>query len=133
MAISLMMTMVSKMAISEFRLELCINFLIQSKKELVQALINLGSEVFECNESNLCQETRPLDLINHVDDQKINGLSFENFGMIIAIYSMNDKIRRSRFFEEIFLLAFIYINIVLGISVFALSNIKINFLERELN
>lgn len=64
-----------------------------------------------------------------VNAQKIDGLSFETFGIVIVSFSVNNEASRSQFFGEIFLIAMVSINIVLGKSFFILSNIKINCLE----
>ena len=47
--------------------------------------------------------------------------------MIIASFSVEDKEKKSRFFEKMFLLANINIDIALRISFFTLSNDKIDF------
>lgn len=68
-----------------------------------------------------------------VGAQKIDGLIFEIFEIVIAFFSTDDRVERSRFFEKTFLLADISIDIALGILFLTLNNVKINFLERELN
>lgn len=46
---------------------------------------------------------------------------------------MEDKDRRSHFFEEIFLLADISMDVTFGMSFFTLSNVEINFTDQKLN
>lgn len=45
------------------------------------------------------------------------------FGMVIASFLVDDKNRKSHFFEKTFLLADINMNIVFGISFLTLSNV----------
>lgn len=53
--------------------------------------------------------------------------------MLIASFLIDDKVKKLRLFEKIFLLTNISMNIALGIPFFTLKNAKINFLKRELN
>ena len=53
--------------------------------------------------------------------------------MVIASFLIEYKDKKSRFFEETFLLASFSINIVLKILFLTLSNIKINFIGQNLN
>lgn len=55
-----------------------------------------------------------------VGAQKIDGFKLNSFGMIIAFFSVEDKEERSRFFEEIFLLADISMDNALGMLFFTL-------------
>ena len=61
-----------------------------------------------------------------VDAQKINSSKQNIFGIIIASFSVEDKEKKSRFFEETFLLADISIDIALRTSFFTLSNDEID-------
>ena len=63
-----------------------------------------------------------------VGAQKINSSKLDTFGMVIASFSMEDKKERSHFFEEIFLLANISIDITLKMAFFTLSNDEIDFI-----
>lgn len=63
----------------------------------------------------------------------IDGLSFRTWKIVIAALSINDKVSRSQFFKETFLIANINMNIILEISFLTLSNVEIYYLERELN
>ena len=64
-----------------------------------------------------------------VNTQKTDGLKLDTFDMIIASFSLEDKERKSRFFEETFLLADISIYISLNIFFFTLRNIEIDFIN----
>lgn len=59
-------------------------------------------------------------------------MSLEKFEIVIALLEEEDKDKKSRFFEKIFLLTNLNINIVLAMLLFNLNNIKINFLELKL-
>ena len=52
--------------------------------------------------------------------------------MVIALFSMEDKEKKSHFFEETFLLANISMNIALEMFFFTLSNVKINFIDCQI-
>lgn len=64
-----------------------------------------------------------------VSTQKINGFRLVTFDMVIALFSMEDKKRKSRFFEESFLLADISINIALDMPFLTLTNDEIEFIS----
>lgn len=53
--------------------------------------------------------------------------------MIIISFLIEDKVGKSRFFEEIFLIVDINMDIKLGMLNFTLSSIEINFLEQKLS
>lgn len=141
MATSLSITMASKEIISklpdlqkpilELQLVLYIYYLVQFKEKLVQAFINLGSErnairlIFAKKLGLWIQKTE-------VDTQKIGGSSLEIFEIVIVSFSMDNKASKPWFFEEIFLIANIIIDIVLDISFLMLSNAEINFLKQNL-
>ena len=55
-----------------------------------------------------------------VDTQKIDGSKLDTFDIVIAFFSMKDKEKRSHFFEEIFLLANISMDIALDMTFFTL-------------
>lgn len=60
-------------------------------------------------------------------------MTLKTFGIVIAVFSINDKGKKSQFFKKAFFLADIIIDIVLEIPFFTLSNSEINFLKWELN
>lgn len=67
-----------------------------------------------------------------MDVQKIDGSSLETYKMIIALFFVDDKDIKIRFFEKIFLLADITINDVFVMLFFTLNNIEVKFNKREL-
>lgn len=59
--------------------------------------------------------------------QKIDSLPLESYGMVLASFSLQDSLRRIRFFEEIFLLTDTNMEVVLEMSFLSLSNVNIEF------
>ena len=57
--------------------------------------------------------------------QKIDDSTLKTFGMVLASFQVEDKLRRARFFQETFLLANFSIKVVLEISFLTLSNANI--------
>lgn len=68
-----------------------------------------------------------------IDDntQKIDYSRLEIFGLVITFVVVDNKDKKFRFFEEVFLLANINIGITFKIFFLILSNIKIEFNNRE--
>ena len=111
----------------------CIHYPIRFKKSevQVQALLDSGSEVNAMTPgyaSKLGLKVRPTD----VGAQKIDGSTLETFGMVLASFQVEDKLGRTRYFQETFLLADISVEVVLGMPFLTLSNADIQFAEKEL-
>ena len=111
----------------------CIRYLIRFKKSKVQvqALLDSGSEVNAMTPgyaSKLGLKVRPTD----VGAQKIDGSTLETFGMVLASFQVEDKLGRTRYFQETFLLADISVEVVLGMPFLTLSNADIQFAKKEL-
>ena len=112
----------------------CIHYPVQftdTNETQVQALIDLGSEV---NAMTLTYASR-LGLWVHRTDmrtQKIDGSILETFGMILTSFQVEDKLGRTRFFQETFLLADIRTEVVLGMPFLTPSNADVQFIEKEL-
>ena len=64
--------------------------------------------------------------------QKIDGSHLETFGMVIASFSLQDKLGKVRFFQETFLVTDTRIEVVLEMFFLTLGNADIRFAEREL-
>ena len=62
-----------------------------------------------------------------VDAQKIDSSKLDIFGIVIALFSIEDKEEKSRFFEEIFLLADISMDITVRMFFYILSNVEVDF------
>ena len=87
----------------------------------IQALIDSGSEVNAMTQAY----TSRLGLWachTNVGAQKIDGSTLQTFGMVLANFRMEDKLGRTRFFQETFLLANISAEVVLGMLFLTLSN-----------
>lgn len=67
----------------------------------------------------------------NIGTQKIDNNGLETYEMVFALFQMNNKDRKSHFFEETFLLADININVAFGMFFFTLSNVKVNCNNRK--
>ena len=97
----------------------------------VRALLDLGSEV------NAMTPTFALKLglkvcFTDVGAQKIDRSTFQTFGMVLASFQVEDKLGWARFFQELFLLADITVEVVLGMLFLILNNADVSFSERKL-
>lgn len=100
--------------------------LMQFGKYLIKVLIDSNGKI------NVMQSsfTRKLGLYIRKTDvgaQKIDGSRLEIFTMVIAFFLIEDKDERSRFFEKIFPLADIGLDVVLGMLFLTWSNVKVQF------
>ena len=112
----------------------CIYYPVQFKdtdKPLVQALIDSGSEVNAIHPSFVKQLGLLIRPIN-VRAQKIDGITLDTHGIVVAVFSVEDKANRVKFFEEIFLVANFSPEVVLGMSFLTLSGADVDFSGREL-
>ena len=62
---------------------------------------------------------------NDIRAQKIDSSTFKTFGMVLASFQVENKLRRARFFQESFLLAHTSVEVVLGMLFLTLSNADI--------
>ena len=97
----------------------------------VLALFNLGSEV---NAMHLAfvEKLGFVVQTTNVDAQKIDGITFETYGMMLVAFSVIDLANRVRFFEETFLVANVSPDVVLEMPFLILSGADIDFSKREL-
>ena len=111
----------------------CIRYPVRFKKDQddTQALIDSGSEVNAMNPAYAKKLGLRVRQTN-VGAQKIDGSHLETFGMVIASFSLQDKLGKVRFFQETFLVADTRIEVVLGMPFLTLGNADIRFAEREL-
>ncbi len=103
----------------------CIRYPVTFKDQ-TQALLDSGSKVnimSQAFEQQLGLKIRK----TNVGAQKINGTILETYGMVVSTFSVSDKDRRERFFEESFLLADISPDIVLGMPFLTMNNTDVNF------
>ena len=68
----------------------------------------------------------------NVGAQKIDGSTFQTFEIVFASFQVEDKLGKARFFQEIFLLADISTEVVLGILFLTFSNADVQFKKKEL-
>ena len=111
----------------------CIRYPIQFRKDKddIQALLNSGSEVNAMNPTYAKKLGLRVRQTN-VGAQKIDGSHLNTFGMVIAGFSLQDKLGKVRFFQETFLVADTRMEVVLGMSFLTLNNADIRFAERGL-
>ena len=105
--------------------------IFRKKPMSMSAFLNLGSEVNAIHPTfarKLGLPIRPTD----VGAQKIDGTMLNTFGMVVKSFSVTDKGNWVRFFEEIFLVANVSPEVVLGMLFLTLSIADVNFLGREL-
>lgn len=106
---------------------LCIQYPIQVEQQLVEALINLGSEINVMNPDFMKKLGLQIQKTKIIA-QNIESSKLDTFSMVIALFSVKDQEKKSRLFKETFLLADIDIDITLDISYLTLSNVKINII-----
>ena len=112
----------------------CIHYPVRFKdtnKAQVQALIDSRSEVNAIHQIFAKQQglsIRPTD----VGGQKIDGITLDTYGMVVAAFSVEDKANRVRFFEETFLVANVSPKVVLGMPFLTLSGADVGFSSWEL-
>ena len=112
----------------------CICYLVQFRKDKGKnalALLDSGSEV---NVITLAYKAH-LGLKVRVTDvgvQKIDGSLLATYGIVIATFQVVNKLGRSWFFQETFLLAGINMKVVLGMPFLTFINADVQFAEKEL-
>ncbi len=63
----------------------------------------------------------------NVGTQKIDSTTLKTYVMVVSTFSVLDKDRRERLFEESFLLADVRPDIMLGMPLLTMSNVDVNF------
>ena len=112
----------------------CIRYPVQFPKDKgkdVLALLDSGNELNAMTPAyvaHLGLKVRVTD----VGGQKIDGSSLATYGMVIAAFQVVDKLGRSRFFLETFLLVDISMKVVLGMPFLTFSNADVQFAKKEL-
>ena len=114
--ISLLITQTSKEKYLFLEQLLYICYLLRFWKDTkdVRALIDSGSEINAMTPayaSRLGFQTRNI----HVVAQKIDGSTFQTFGMVLASFQVENKLRKTWFFQETFLLADTSVEVMLSI------------------
>ena len=112
----------------------CIYYLVQFRKDKdkdVLALLDSGREVNAMTSAymaNLGFKVR----VTNVGMQKIDRFSLATYSMVIAAFQVVNKLGRSRFFQETFLLADINMEVVLSMAFLTFRNANIQFAKKEL-
>ena len=70
--------------------------------------------------------------LTDVGAQKIDGTMLDTFGMIVTAFSVTNKANRVKFFEEIFLVANISLEVVLEMPFLTLGSVDVDFLVWKL-
>ena len=68
----------------------------------------------------------------NVSAQKIDGTTLETYEIVVVVFSVTDQANRVRFFEKIFLVANVSLDVVFGMPFFSLSGADVDFPKREL-
>ena len=143
MTTSILVTEDSKEAIvSAKKLEqiMCIQYLItfpggvtqdSSTLDLMLALLDLGSEI-NAMHPVFAERLGLIVQTTNVGTKKIDGTILETYGMIVTVFSVTDQADRVRFFEKIFLIANVSLDVVLKMPFLTLSSADVDFLKREL-
>lgn len=131
---------VSREAPEQIAIEMvsCIQYPVRFRKDQdeTQALIDSDSEVNAIQPAyakKLGLTIRKTEVgAQKINGSPINGSPLETYGMVIAGFQVQDKLRRFCFFQETFLLADTSMEVVLGMPFFTFSNVEVGFVEREL-
>ena len=94
-------------------------------------MVDSENEVNAIHPSLAKQLALPIRAID-VGAQKIDGTTLHTYKMIVAAFSVVNKANRVRFFEKTFLVANVWLEVVLGISFLTLSDADVDFSGREL-
>lgn len=97
----------------------------------IKILFDSGNKVNAIKPSFAKKLSLRIDKTN-VSSQKIDGSRLETYGIIIVFFQVYNKDGKFCYFEETFLLANITMDLAFEIAFFILSNVKINFNDREL-
>ena len=111
----------------------CIYYPVQFKQGItqVQALIDSGSEVNAIHPT-FAKQLGLLVRSTDVGAQKIEDTLLDTYGMVVAAFSVVDKINGVRFFEKTFLVANVSLEVVFEMLFLILSGANIDFLDWEL-
>ncbi len=125
-----LVTASSKVSIRRLQCVPCIwyPFQFQEDQPEVKAFIDFDSKVNTITLAFAAKlELRPRP--TNVGAQKIDSSPLETHNMASARFSIQDSLKRVRFFEETFLLANTSMQVVLGMPFLSLSNANIKFAE----
>ncbi len=100
-------------------------------KNQTKALLDSRSEINAISQAFAYQIGLTIWKTN-IGTQKIDGTTLKTYGMVVSTFSVSDKDRRERLFEESFLLADVKPNVMLGMPFLTMINADVNFQARDL-
>lgn len=100
----------------------------KNKKSNIEVLINSGSELNALNIA-YAKKLGFQNQITDVDTQKIDNSSLTTYKIVIVRFQVLDKLARTHFFLEIFLLSNTSVDIILEMVFLVLSNIDVMFAD----
>ena len=106
----------------------CIRYLIIFQKQSVSALFNLKHEINTIHPifvKKLGLFIRPTD----IGVRKINRTTLDTYEMVVAVFLVMDKANQVKFFEKIFLVANISLEVVFKMFFLNLSSANVDFLD----
>ena len=102
----------------------------QKDKATIQALINSGSK-FNMITPAYAKQLGLWSQKTDIGAQKTDGSSLDTFRIVIAGFQVIDKLDKTRFFQEIFLLADTTMEVILEMLFLTLSNANIQVTEKK--
>lgn len=99
-------------------------------KFFLEVLIDLGSEV-NAMQTSFAKKLGLYICKTDVSTQKINGSRPETFGMVIALFQVDDKIGKFCFLEETFLLVEISIDVAFKVLFLIMNKVEVYFNNRN--
>ena len=94
-------------------------------------LLDSESEVNIIYPTFIKELSLPIGLID-IEAQKIVDIVLDIYKIVVAYFLVTDKVNQVRFFEKIFLVVNISLEVVFEMFFFTLSNIDVDFLDWEL-
>ena len=127
-------------SVKELKQVTCIQYSIAFPGSVIQddlvlnpvlAILHSGSEV---NVMHLAFAERLSFMMQatNISAQKIDGTTFETYGMVVAAFSVTDQANKVRFFEKTFLVANVSPDVILGMLFLTLSSANIDFPKKKL-
>ena len=112
---------------------LCIYHPLYFQKNLreTRMLINSGSKVNAMTLVYAAKLGLKVRKIN-IKPQKIDGSILDTFGIVLADFQVEDKLDKTRYFQETLLVVNTTLEVIFGIPFLTLSNADVQFVEKEL-
>ncbi len=129
-AVSAISTSITDKKTEELKRVPCIQYPVTFNDQ-TEALLDSRREVNAISQAFAQQLGLKICKIN-VGAQKIDSTTLETYKMVVSTFSVSDKDRKERFFEESFLLADVSPDIVLGMPFLTMSNTDVDFQARDL-